>query len=172
MMAIRLYIFMAREDDPKKCTAARLVRFGEAKEAVRLSKIPRGAIVLDPTSEESLSAADRENALRFGLLAFDCSWNRLEEFPRLKAGLRHRALPFAVPANPTNFGKAQKLTTAEAFAAALYILGGREQAERVMSRFKWGPAFIEINRDALEAYASAKDGAEVVRIQNEFLGAV
>mgnify|MGYP001141621089 CR=1 FL=1 len=59
---------------------------------------------------------------------------------------------------------------AEAFAAALYILGEREQAEGIMARFKWGPSFIPMNRGALDLYAAARDSSEVVRIQNEILG--
>ena len=169
MPSVRIYIIMAHEDDPRKCTAARMVRFGEAK-AASIKRVPRGAIILDPSAEKSISAEDREVAHRYGLLALDCSWNRLTEFPRIRAGLRHRALPFVVPTNPTNFGKAQRLSTAEAFAATLYILGEREQAEGIMSRFKWGPSFIPLNREALDLYAAAKDSAEVVRIQNELLG--
>ena len=169
MSPVPLYIIMAHEDDPRKCTAARMVRFGDAK-AASAKRVPHGAIVLDPSAEKSISAEDREVALRHGLLAVDCSWNRLTEFPRVRGGLRHRALPFVVPTNPTNFGKAQKLSTAEAFAAALYILGEREQAEGIMSRLKWGPSFLPINKAALDLYAGAKDSAEVVRIQNELLG--
>lgn len=169
MPRIRLYIVMAREDDPRKCTAARMVRFGEAR-AVPAARAPRGAILLDPSAEKSVSAEDREAAARYGILALDCSWNRLGEFPRVRKGLRHRALPFVVPTNPTNFGKAQRLSTAEAFAATLYILGEREQAEGIMGRFKWGPSFIPMNRQALDMYAGAGDSAEVVRLQNELLG--
>ncbi|MGD9963232.1 MAG: DUF367 family protein [Thermoplasmata archaeon] len=169
MPHIRIYILMAHEDDPRLCTAARMIRFGEARAAVA-SKVPRGAVILDPSAEKSISAEDREAALRFGILALDCSWNRLEEFPRVRKGLRHRALPFLVPTNPTNFGKVQKLSTAEAFAAALYILGEREQAEGIMARFKWGPSFLPMNKGALDLYAGAKDSAEVVRIQNELIG--
>jgi pre-rRNA-processing protein TSR3 len=169
MPPIRLYIILEREDDPRKCTAARMVRFGDARESSP-GKVPRGAIVLDPCAEKSISAEDRAAAARFGILAVDCSWNRLEEFPRVRKGLKHRALPFVVPTTPTNFGKAQRLSTAEAFAAALYILGEREQAESIMARFKWGPSFVPMNREALELYAAAQDSAGIVRIQNELLG--
>lgn len=168
MPPVRIYIIMAHEDDPRKCTAARMVRFGDAR-AASVARVPRGAIILDPSAEKSISAEDKEPAYRFGLLAFDCSWNRLTEFPRVRKGLRHRALPFVVPTNPTNFGKAQRLSTAEAFAAALYILGEREQAEGIMSRFKWGPSFIPMNKIALDLYAGAKDSSEVVRLQNDLL---
>lgn len=169
MPPIRLFIILEREDDPRKCTAARMVRFGDARPASS-NKVPRGALVLDPSAEKSISPEDREPALRLGVLAVDCSWNRLTEFPVLRKGLRHRALPFVVPTNPTNFGKAQRLSTAEAFSAALYILGEREQAEGIMSRFKWGPSFIPANRVALDMYAAAKDSSGVVQAQNEILG--
>ena len=169
MPPIRVYIIMAHEDDPRLCTAARMVRFGEAREASP-NRVPRGALILDPSAEKSISAEDREVAHRLGILALDCSWNRLEEFPRIRKGLRHRALPFVVPTNPTNFGKVQNLSTAEAFAAALAILGEREQAEGIMARFKWGPSFLPMNKGALDLYAAAKDSAEVVRIQNDLLG--
>lgn len=162
---IRVYAVMHHEDDPKKCTAARLVRNGEMRRARDIAKIPRGAVVLNPEAEKALSAEDRPAAERLGLLVVDCSWNRLERFPRLRRGLKHRALPFLVAANPVNFGKAQRLTSGEAVAAALYILGEKEQSERVMSHFRWGPTFIDINRELLESYSSAGSSREVVEIQ-------
>lgn len=172
MADIRLYAVLEHEDDPKKCTAAKLVRFGELRPSAASSKIPRGAVVLDPESEKAISREDLEPARRFGILVLDCSWERLKRFPRLRSGLRHRALPFMLAANPTNFGKAQKLSSAEALAAAVYILGEKAQAERLMSRFKWGPSFVQMNRELLDAYAAAKDSAEVVHVQGEFLGSM
>jgi len=169
MPEIRLFALMARQDDPKKCTAAKLVRLGELREAKAIAKIPRGALVLDPEGEKALSAEDRGAAQEHGILVLDCSWERLAKFPRVRSGLRHRGLPFLLAANPTNFGKAQKLSSAEALAASLYILGEKEQAKRVMSKFKWGLVFIDINKDRLEAYADAKSSAEVVAAQTRML---
>jgi pre-rRNA-processing protein TSR3 len=103
------------------------------------------------------------------VVVLDCSWNRLSKFPRIKSGLRHRGLPFLLAANPTNFGKPQKLSSAEALAASLFILGESARAERLMSLFKWGGTFIDINRELLEAYSSASTSAEVVSIQNRRL---
>ena len=162
---IRVYALMHREDDPKKCTAARLLRKGELRLARDIAKIPRGAVVLNPEAEKAISAEDRPAAERLGLLVVDCSWNQLERFPRLRKGLRHRALPFLVAANSVNFGKAQRLTSGEAVAAALYILGEKGQAERVMSHFRWGPTFIDMNRELLDAYSSAGTSTEVVEVQ-------
>lgn len=169
MPEIRLFAVMEHQDDPKKCTAAKLVRFGELKEAKAIAKIPRGSIVLDPEGEKALSAEDREAAAIHGILVLDCSWERLNRFPRVKSGLKHRGLPFLLAANPTNFGKAQKLSSAEALAASLYILGDKGHAERIMSKFKWGSVFIDINRERLEAYAAARTSREVVDAQNRML---
>lgn len=162
---VRVYALMHRQDDPRKCTAARLMREGDILQARSINKIPRGAVVLDPEAEKALSREDLGAASKQGLLVVDCSWNRLARFPKLKAGLRHRALPFLVAANPVNFGKPQRLSSAEAVAAAVYILGDGQRAERMMSHFRWGGTFIEVNRELLEGYAAAETSAEVVRFQ-------
>jgi pre-rRNA-processing protein TSR3 len=75
-------------------------------------------------------------------------------------------------ANPTNFGKPQRLSSAEALAASLYIIGEREQAQMLMSKFKWGPVFLDINKDRLQEYAAAPTSAEVVAVQNKMLQAM
>ena len=169
MDEVRLFALMAHEDDPKKCTASRLLRLGELREAKHVEKIPRGAIVLDPEAEKALSREDLDAARRFGILVLDCSWNKLTKFPHVRSGLTHRGLPFLLAANPTNFGKPQKLSSAEALAATLYILGEKEHAERIMGKFRWGPVFIDINREKLEAYSAASTSAEVVDAQSRIL---
>ena len=169
MSSVRLYALMEREDDPKKCTAAKLVRFKHIMEIKDESRVPRGAVVLNPEAEKALSAEDRDSIVRHGLLVLDCSWNRLAKFPKIRSGLQHRALPFLLAANPTNFGKPQKLSSAEALAASLYIVGERQQAEHLMSLFKWGPVFLDINRERLDEYSSASTSTEVVAAQNRML---
>ena len=171
MPSLRLYALLEREDDPKKCTAAKLVRLKEIIEVKDLGHMSRRVIVLDPEAEKALSREDTGSAERFGVLVLDCSWNKLTKFPTLRAGMQHRALPFMIAANPTNFGKAQKLSSAEALAAAAYILGDKARAEQLMSRFKWGPTFIDINRELLDEYAAATTSGEVVAAQNRRLDA-
>jgi pre-rRNA-processing protein TSR3 len=87
----------------------------------------------------------------------------------LKLRLKHRALPFLLAANPVNFGKPFKLSTVEAFAAALFILGEKEQAALILNKFKWGRTFLELNQEPLERYSKAANSTEVVKIQGEYL---
>ena len=50
-----------------------------------------------------------------------------------------------------------------------FLLFSEEKAKQILSKFKWGPHFLEINRIPLEEYSKAKDSEEVVKIQEEFL---
>ena len=170
---VRLYIYHMRQDDARKCTAMKLGRHGLARVFFSLREAPRGAVILDPRARRALSRQDRPLMLARGLLAVDCSWAHIDTFPGLRA-LRgpRRCLPFLVAANPVNYGVPTKLSTAEALAAALYIAGFREQAERVLSIFKWGHTFLELNRDLLDAYAEAPDSSAVLAIQARVLEAL
>jgi len=171
MAEVRLLAIIGKEDDPKKCTAAKLVRLGELKPVVS-ARVPHGAVVLDPEAEKALSREDLAAASAKGLLVVDVSWNKLVKFPRIRGGLRHRALPFLLAANPTNFGRPQRLSSAEALAAALFILGEQEHAGRIMEKFKWGPTFVAINRERLEAYAACATSSGVVSAQARMLDAL
>lgn len=164
---IPLYLYHAGQCDPKKCTGRKLARFELARLYDRISKLPRSAILLDPTAEKALSPADD---YRKGIIVLDCSWEEVERvFPELaKLNLEHRALPYLLAGNPVNFGRPFKLNSAEAFAAALYIMGHKEQAEKVLSKFNWGHSFLELNKEPLEEYATAKNSTEIVEIQSHY----
>jgi len=153
------------DDDPKKCTARRLEREGRLALHRSDRETPFG-IVLNPHAEQALSPADRDLAER--LVALDCSWETAEAAQFTIAG-EHRALPFLVAANPVNFGKPFQLTTAEALAAGLAILGDREAAEELLEVFSWGDAFIQMNDEPLRRYAACADSSEVVAVQEEYL---
>lgn len=162
-----VFIIHEDQDDPKKCTARKLARFHFAQLVDERSVRP-GSLLLDPFAEQALSPADAEHADR-GLVALDCSWARAQQaFDELRPRSEPRALPYLVASNPVNYGKPFKLSTVEALAAALAILGRWEEAERAMSKFSWHETFWAMNEEPLTAYAACEDSAEVVEEQRAF----
>ena len=166
---ILLHLYHADQCDPKKCTGKKLARFHLATLHEHPGTLPREGLLLDPFAGKALSPADHAGR---GLVVLDCSWEEVERvFPVLqRRRLVHRALPYLVAANAVNFGKPFKLSTVEAFAAALYILGEKEHAALILNKFKWGPVFLELNAEPLDRYSRAKDSTAVVKIQGDYLG--
>jgi len=163
---IRLFAFRDNSCDPRKCTVKRMEKWGQVKVVDTLARIPRSSLILDPTAEQALSPADRSVS---SITALDCSWEVLDSVTVRRWPTR-RALPYLVAANPVNFGRPLRLTSVEAFAAALYSLGEGEQAKEILSKFNWGLHFRELNADPLAEYAAAKDSTEVVAIQALYMG--
>jgi len=143
----------------------KLERAGMVRLFSRLSSIPRNSLILDPTAEQALSPADREKTKT--ITALDCSWEVLDT-DQVRSWRFKRALPYLLAANPVNFGRPFRLTSAEAMAAALVILGESSQAEMLLSKISWGIRFLELNREPLDAYSQAADSAEIIQIQGEF----
>jgi len=132
-----------------------------------MSQVPKTTLLLDPTAEFVLSPPDK-NWVR-SITALDCSWEVLDT-TNLDPWKGRRALPFLVAANPVNFGKPFTLTSVEALAGTLFILGEKEQAESILSKFHWGLNFLKLNEEPLNEYANAKDSAEILKIQSEYMG--
>lgn len=169
-MKIRLYVYHTDEDDPKKCSAKKLCRLGFVKLERNIKRIPRHVVLLNPFAEKSLSREDLPFAEEHGLLAVDCSWKNAEMcFRELEKISMSRALPFVLAANPVNYGKPFKLTTLEAFAAALYILGETGYARDILGIYKWGPHFLELNKQPLEDYRHARSSGEIIRIMKQYM---
>lgn len=166
-MRYPLFVLEGNQCDPKKCTGRRLVLRGLAKSVERPRESPMGCIVLTPNTDVAFSPADAEQCLN-GILALDYSWRKIEELPKVERGVA-RALPLLMPVNPTNYGKACHLSTMEALAGALAILGAREQASELLATHNWGPHFLEMNAEPLELYSRAKTSAEVVEAQFRFV---
>lgn len=161
-----LVIYHLGQDDRKKCTARRLVRQGLARHVHSLRAL-RHCVVLNPRAEKALSAEDCRHRC---IAAVDCSWKKADEvFAALPPTAAYRALPYLVAANPVNYGTPTQLSTAEALAAALYILDDVSGAQALMSAFKWGPHFLTLNQEPLEAYRTAGSSREVVRRMQDFL---
>lgn len=166
---IKLFVYHANEDDPKKCSARKLAKFGFVRLETNIRKAPKDAILLNPFAEKSISKEDLEIAEKNGILAVDCSWKNAETgFDFLDKRCNSRALPFVVAANPVNYGKPLKLTTLEAFATALYILDDVEKAEEMLNLYKWGPGFLVLNKEPLEDYRKVKTSKEVIEAMKQY----
>ncbi len=168
-LPVRITIYHAAQDDPKKNTALRLKRRGLARIVTRVRFLPKRAIVLNPFGEIAFSPADRERISQFGLAALDCSWEHAQKVMGKHVKGTSRCLPILLAGNPVNYGKLTKLTTAEAIAAAMYIAGFKKESEELLSIFTWGHTFFELNGMLLDNYARAKDSAEIVEMQNRLL---
>lgn len=167
---MKLIVYHANEDDPKKCSAKKLNKFGFVKLETNIRRTPRNAVLLNPFAEKSLSKEDLEFAEKNGILAVDCSWENAENsFDYLNKRNHSRALPFLVAANPINYGKPFKLTTLEAIAAALYILDDIEMAKKILNLYKWGSNFLILNKEPLEDYRKAKNSKEIIKIINQYI---
>ncbi len=79
-----------------------------------------------------------------------------------------RRLPAMLAANPTNYAKLGKLSSAEALAAALYILDEKKMATEIMDKFKWGHTFLELNSNLLEDYANAETKEQIEQLEKEY----
>jgi pre-rRNA-processing protein TSR3 len=165
---MRLFVYELKQDDPKKCTSRKLVRLGHAISLSRRSHVPRRAVVLNPFTQAVLTPRDRETAERGGVVVIDCSWTKVSEaFASRRRGVNRR-LPYLVAANPVHHGRLFELSSLEAFAAALTILGHNDQARQIVGIYKWGPIFLALNREPLAEYALAKSGDEVEAIEKAY----
>ena len=168
-LPVKITIYRAAQDDPRKNTALRLKHRGLARIVTKVRFLPKRAIVLNPFAEIAFSPADRERLEKFGLAALDCSWEHAEKVLSGRVKGTSRCLPILIAGNPVNFGKLTKLTTAEAIAAALYIAGFKKESKGLLSVFTWGHTFFELNAMLLDNYVMAKDSGEIVEMQNRLL---
>ncbi|KAJ1964900.1 ribosome biogenesis protein tsr3 [Dipsacomyces acuminosporus] len=157
--------------DPRRCSGRKLARMGMVKE-FRLGQVFKG-IVMSPEGKQVVSKADLPIMQKYGAAMIDCSWARLDEVPfnRIKAN-HNRLLPYLVASNPVNYGKPWRLNCVEALAAAFYIVGWDEIGDELMSKFKWGHAFKEMNSALFKKYAACDTNAEVLDVQNEWMAMI
>jgi pre-rRNA-processing protein TSR3 len=170
---IPVHAIWLAQDDPKKNTAVRLSRRGDLKLHEKFNRLPRRGIILEPLCGKVLGPEDHELLLNQGgaLVGLDCSWAHIEDSVSevmRKTKLQGRMLPLLLAANPVNWGKPGKMTTAEALAASLYLIGKEEQARKLLGAFRWGEQFFILNKEPLDAYKDAKTSSELVDLQFEF----
>jgi len=160
---MKLQVLMFYQDDPKKCTAAKMVKFGLAK---NITKIGNRGMVLDPFSEKTLIPKDR--SLINTIVGIDCSWNlATQAFSKKFNGIK-RKLPPLLAGNPVNYSKLNKLTTVEALSASLFIIGFKEQSLELLDKFKWGHTFYELNENLLDEYSKLENEEQIESILKDY----
>ena len=164
----RVFVYLMRQDDPRKCTASRLARRGLANPLRRLSAVRGDPIVLNPVSPRFLLRSDATKAIRSGVMAIDCSWEKAEGVFMAQFPGTNRKLPALMAANPINYARIGKLSTAEALCAALHIMGFTSQARELLSPFGWSDTFFVLNKELLREYARAENEGSVVKIEMEY----
>ena len=154
--------------DPKRCSGRKLARLGLVKELKLGARFP--GLCLSPVGTNCVSPEDRDIIHDKGLSVIDCSWARIDETPFQKMKSSHpRLLPYLVAGNPVNYGKPCKLNCVEALAAAMYITGYKDEAAKYMSKFSWGPSFLDMNNDILERYSKCRNSKEIIDTQQKIL---
>ena len=73
-------------------------------------------------------------------------------------------------ANPTNYSKLGKLSSVEALAGSLFILGCENKATQLLNKFKWGSTFLELNNDLLHDYYNADSSKTIGEIERQYFG--
>ena len=160
---MKLQVLMFYQDDPKKCTAAKIVKFGLAQ---CIKKINSKGLVLDPFSEKTLLPKDK--SLISSIVGIDCSWNLADQaFSKKFNGIK-RKLPPLLAGNPVNYSKLNKLTTVEALSASLYIMGFKKDALELLDKFKWGHTFYELNQNLLEDYSKMTSESQIDEILKDY----
>ena len=160
---MKLYVLRFNQDDPKKCTAAKLVKF---KIASDIRSTNKKNLVLNPFSEKTLLPKDK--SLFNSIVGIDCSWNLADQaFSKKFIGIK-RKLPQLLAGNPVNYSKLNKLTTAEAISASLFILGFKQDALDLLDKFKWGHTFYDLNQNLLEEYSKLKSEDQLENILKEY----
>ncbi len=172
MSEVPLHVIHLDQDDPRTCTARRLGSHGLALLHYDVRKAPRRGFLLDPNATVILGPEDK-GMIELGgaLVALDCSWKKIEESlvsVELQTMLESRTLPILLASNPVSWGKPGRLSTAEALAASLYLIGYKEQAFRLLSPFPFGDQFMELNKEPLNAYIEARSRKELTELQWEF----
>ena len=164
----KIYVLLLKQDDPRKCTAAKLAKFRLAIPIFRTRQIPGKAIALNPFASRILLPSDNLLAEKNGVVAVECSWEKVENVFTIQSRGEPRRLPPLLASNPVNYAKVHKLSSAEALAAALYIMGFKHTATQLLSLFKWGNTFFTLNSELLGAYRKVVTEEDVMQVQASF----
>ena len=154
---------MFRQDDPKKCTAAKIVKFKLATSVI--TTLPN-TLLLDPFAEKTLLKSDA--TITNSITGIDCSWELAgKTFTKKFSGIA-RKLPPLLAGNPVNYSKLNKLTTVEAIAGAAFIMGVESLAHEVLDKFEWSHTFYDLYKKLLEDDSKANSEESIDSIIKEY----
>ncbi len=160
---MKINLLMFYQDDPKKCTAAKLIKFGLAR---KITKSQTKTALLHPYAEKTL--LNEEKSLFTSITGIDCSWALAEQVFQKDFVGTSRKLPPLLAGNPVNYSKINKLTTVEAIAGAAFILGDEQLSKNLLEKFNWGHTFLELNENLLHDYQKATSEEQVLGIIREY----
>ena len=160
---MKIQVVVLKQADPKKCSAAKLVKFGLAK---NVRKTSGKTLILDPFAKKSITKNDKK--LVDSITGIDCSWTLADQTFTTNFSGVHRKLPPLFAGNPVNYSKLNKLTTAEALSASLFILGFKKEALDLLDKFKWGHTFYELNQNLLDDYSSMESEEQLEKILDDY----
>uniref|UniRef100_A0A7N0V841 18S rRNA aminocarboxypropyltransferase n=1 Tax=Kalanchoe fedtschenkoi TaxID=63787 RepID=A0A7N0V841_KALFE len=152
--------------DAKRCTGRKLARLNMLKE-LRVT-YGFGGVVSSPVGTQCVSREDYELIQKKGLAVVD--WARMSDVPFVKLRCTApRLLPWLVAANPVNYERPSQLSCVEVLSAALFICGEKETTDLILSKFKWGHAFLSLNMELLKACSECDNSADIISAQNAWL---
>tara|TARA_Y100000590_G_scaffold251954_1_gene282930 strand:- start:9795 stop:10292 length:498 start_codon:yes stop_codon:yes gene_type:complete len=160
---MKINLLMFYQDDPKKCTAAKLLKFGLAK---KITRSQTKTILLHPFAQKTLLSNEKD--LFNSITGIDCSWSLAEQVFQKNFSGQSRKLPPLLAGNPVNYSKINKLTTVEAIAGAAFILGDELLSEKILEKFNWGHTFLELNKNLLHDYQKAESEEKILEIIHEY----
>ena len=164
---INLSMIYFDQCDPKKCTGKKLQKLGLLSETKFYPNYP--GILLTPTGKKIVSIEDSKIIAEHGICVLDCSWAKFNELKLNLSKIETRSLPYMVAVNPVNYGKAYKLTCAEAIAATMLLGGFEREAKFIMNHFKWGPSFFDVNQELFNLYLKAKTQEEIKQMEDNYI---
>ncbi len=158
------YIYL-QQDDPKKSTMKKLERFGMAQR-ITINKMMHKTF-LTPFSNNYLLNSDKTRYINSGIAVIDGSWNLINSIEKI-GNKNARKLPLLLPVNPVNYGNPGKLSSLEAVAASLYIMGFHHVAESIISKYSWAEKFLITNKEPLDEYSLCSNNEECMIAEKLF----
>jgi len=144
-LKIPLFVYFVKgipgyiDTDSIKCTAVKSVVEGNFKQ---VKKIPKNCVILDFAASQYLTKEDLNHAKK-GLCIIDGPWYIMPKLSsKLGKKIIKRKLPAVLATNP-HYPDTNMISSVEAMALALKILGFSEHAEKILEPFPWAKKFLK-----------------------------